>query len=104
MKKLLSVLVLGAFTALIACGPSAEELAKKAQATKDSLEKVQKTADSIAAIAKIKEDSLAAAQKVADSIAAAEAAKKGKPTVKPIVKPTKPNQVNPNTKAGQGKG
>lgn len=103
MKKLLSVLVLGAFTALIACGPSAEELAKKAQATKDSLEKVQKTADSLAAIAKIKEDSVAAAQKIADSIAAAEAAKKPGKVTKPVVKPT-PTQNNPNTKAGQGKG
>ena len=70
MKKVFTLIVAASVISLVACGPSAEELAKKAQAVKDSLEKVQKTADSLAEVAKIKEDSAAAAQKVADSIAA----------------------------------
>ncbi len=75
MKKLSSLLVAAAMLAFVACGPSAEELAKKKAA--DSI----KMADSLAKIElanKAKADSIAKVEmdkKVADSIAEAE--KKG---------------------------
>ena len=67
MKKTLSIFALAGITLVSACGPSAEELAKKEQATKDS----------IAAIEKARQDSLDVvmkAQMAADSISQAEAA------------------------------
>jgi hypothetical protein len=67
MKKTLSIFALAGITLVSACGPSAEELAKKEQATKDS----------IAAIEKARQDSLdevMKAQMTADSISQAEAA------------------------------
>jgi hypothetical protein len=80
MKKLFTLLVAASMFSLVACGPSAEELAKIAAAKADSIAKVEKekaTADSLAAIETAKQDSIANAQKIADSIAAAAAAKKG---------------------------
>ena len=67
MKKTLSIFALAGITLVSACGPSAEELAKKEQATKDS----------IASVEKARQDSLDTAMKdqmTADSIAQAEAA------------------------------
>lgn len=103
MKKLLSVLVITGMAALVACGPSAEEIAAKEKAK----------ADSIAAVQKAKEDSIAAAQKlIDDSIAAAvqkakedSIANAGKKTTKPS-KPATTTPTNDKTKvkAGQGKG
>jgi hypothetical protein len=70
MKKLFSVLVIAGMAALVACGPSAEELAAKAKVKADSLKAIA-TADSIKAV--VTADSIAAADKakqIADSIAA----------------------------------
>jgi len=64
MKKTISIFALAGIAFLTACGPSAEELAKKEQATKDS----------IAAVEKARQDSLDAANKelaMQDSLAAA---------------------------------
>jgi hypothetical protein len=69
MKKLLSLLAIGAMISLVACGPSKEEQEKAAQATADSIAKV--VADSTAAA-----DAAAAAKMTADSMAKVEAAAK----------------------------
>jgi protein involved in sex pheromone biosynthesis len=83
MKKTLSILALSIAIFTIACGPSAEEKAKKDKAIADSIEsqeammmeleaqKAMAISDSIAAIEKAKVDSLAA-----DSIAKAATKKK----------------------------
>lgn len=86
MKKLFYVSILG-IASLTACGPSAEELAKKAQATADSLAavaKTQMTADSLAQVAaadslkKVAEEArLKAFNDSVAAVAEAEAAKKG---------------------------
>jgi hypothetical protein len=92
MKKLLSLLVIAGMAALVACGPSAEELAKKDQAKKDSIAKVKQDSTDQANLLKAKEDSTIAANKakaIEDSIAAIKAPK-GKTT--------------PKVKAGTGKG
>ncbi len=78
MKKLFSVLVIAGMAALVACGPSAEELAAKAKAKADSLKAIA-TADSLKAVATA--DSIAAAEKqkhIDDSIAALPPAKEVK--------------------------
>ena len=81
MKKLLSILVIAGMASLVACGPSAEEIAAKEKAKQDS----------IAAVQKAKEDSIAAAS-----------AKKG---TKPTTTTTKPaTDDKTKVKAGQGKG
>lgn len=103
MKKLFSVLVIAGMAALVACGPSAEEIAAKAKATADSLKAIA-TADSLKTVATA--DSIAAAERqqfIDDSIANAAKPKGGKPAP---TKPTKPNQPIPKeqVKAGQGKG
>jgi hypothetical protein len=93
MKKTLSIFALAVITVFSACGPSAEELAKKEQATKDS----------IAAVEKARQDSLDSAMKAqmtADSIAQAEAAaandasSKTSTSNKPTVKKDEPKQTN----------
>ena len=83
MKKTLSILALSIAMFTIACGPSAEEKAKKDKAIADSIEsqeammmeleaqKAQAISDSIAALEKAKTDSIAA-----DSIAKATTKKK----------------------------
>lgn len=76
MKKLFSVLVVAGMVALVACGPSAEEIAAKAKAKADSIAAVV-TADSLKAVATA--DSIAAADKakaIEDSIAKATPVKK----------------------------
>jgi protein involved in sex pheromone biosynthesis len=79
MKKIFSILAVSAIMLTVACGPSAEEKAKKDKATADSIniqdaimmERSIAISDSIAAIEKAKVDSLAA-----DSIAKAATKKK----------------------------
>ena len=106
MKKFLSVFAFAGLTALVACGPSAEEIAKKEQATKDS----------IAAVEKARQDSLDAAMKdqarldsiataTADSIAAAATASaapksKGTPKKKEAPKLT-PEEKTTNAMEGR---
>ena len=102
MKKTLSIFALAGITLVSACGPSAEELAKKEQATKDS----------IAAVEKARQDSLDAvmkAQMTADSIAQAEvtaladAEKNSKSTPnKPVVKKDEPKKEEPKRPAREG--
>jgi hypothetical protein len=76
MKKLASLLIVAAMFAVVACGPSADEIKKQKEA--DSIKK----ADSIAKVeaeAKRKADSVAKAaeeQKKTDSIEAAKKKKK----------------------------
>lgn len=80
MKKLFSVLVVAGMVAIVACGPSAEEIAAKAKAKADSIAAVV-TADSLKAVATA--DSIAAAEKqkaIDDSIAKATPAKPVKKT------------------------
>ena len=124
MKKVIYSVAIAATMLIVACGPSAEEIAKMEAARMDSIAKV--TADSLAIIEAEKQkaiqDSITAAMEKMkqDSILAAEeaAAKKkgGKPNPKPATKPAEPkagegkgsggnnNQNNKDVKAGQGKG
>ena len=124
MKKVIYSVAIAATMLIVACGPSAEEIAKKEAARMDSIAKV--TADSLAIIQAEKEKAIqdsinAAMEKMKqDSILAAEeaAAKKkgGKTKPKPATKPAEPkagegkgsggnnNQNNKDVKAGQGKG
>jgi hypothetical protein len=103
MKKLILMAgIIGMFS-VVACGPSAEEIAKKEQAKADSIAAVEKAKlDSIAAAQEqMMADSIASAKEkaIADSIAMAEemaAAKKKGGSAKPK-KQTAP-------KAGEGKG
>ena len=68
MKKTLSIFAFAGITLVSACGPSAEELAKKEQATKDSIAAVEKARQDSLDLAMMK------AQMTADSIAQADAA------------------------------
>ncbi len=87
MKKIFSLLVIAGFTALVACGPSAEEKAAAEKMRQDSIQAVmdKMAADSIAAVQaaneKMMQDSLAAMAAKADSMAAVAA---GKPAKKPV--------------------
>lgn len=123
MKKVIYSVAVAATFLIVACGPSAEEIAKKEAARMDSIAKV--TSDSLAtieaqkqqmmqdsinsAMEKMKQDSILAAEE-----AAAAASKKGGKT-KPKPKkeePVKPGQGkgdakpanDPKIKPGQGKG
>lgn len=96
MKKVLTVLVVAGMASFLACGPSAEEIAKKEKARQDSIAAVEKE--------KARQDSIAAAEAEAaakeqarqDSIAKAEeAAKKG---------PKKGNTKGTDTKVIKGRG
>ena len=83
MKKIFSILAVSAIILTVACGPSAEEKAKRDKEVADSIanqeammmeletQKAQAMQDSLAAIEKMKADSLAA-----DSVAKAETKKK----------------------------
>ena len=109
MKKTITIFALAGITFLSACGPSAEELAKKEQATKDSIAAVEKARqDSLDAANKelAMQDSLAAAAK-ADSLAAAEAtamAAKGSKPKKTVVKKDEPKKEEPKDKFGAATG
>lgn len=86
MKKVLTLVAVASISALVACGPSAEEKAAAEKAKQDSIAaveaakaaeeaaKAQAVADSTAAYAAAQE---AKAKAAADSAAAAEASKKG---------------------------
>jgi hypothetical protein len=104
MKKLLSLLVIAGMFAVVACGPSAEELAAKAKQKADSIKNAM-TQDSIAkaALQKHIDDSIAQVkeQLKKDSIAQAEAKKGGKPKAGATDTKTTPKS---KVKAGQGKG
>ena len=83
MKKIFSILAVAAIMLTVACGPSAEEKAKRDKEVADSIEnqeammmeletqKAMAISDSLAAIEKAKADSLAA-----DSVAKADTKKK----------------------------
>jgi hypothetical protein len=123
MKKVIYSVAIAATFLIVACGPSAEEIAKKEAARMDSIAQV--TADSLATIEAQKQqmmqDSINAAMEKMkqDSILAAEeaAAAKKKGGAKPT-KPAKPaapkagegkgsgapSQPSKDVKAGQGKG
>jgi hypothetical protein len=97
MKKVIYSVAVAATLLIVACGPSAEEIAKKEAARMDSIAKV--TADSLAAIEAQKQqmmqDSINAAMEKMrqDSILAAEEAaaakKKGGSKPKPKAEPKK---------------
>jgi hypothetical protein len=100
MKKTLSIFAIAGITLVSACGPSAEELAKKEQATKDSIASVEKARqDSLDAAMKdqMTADSIAQAEAaaLAASEAEAEAAKSNKSTTpkKPATKKDEPKKV-----------
>jgi hypothetical protein len=105
MKKVLSLLVIAGFTALVACGPSADEIAKQKADSTAKAQKAQFTADSL-----VKADSTAKAEAAAveakklhdDSVAQGLFDKKDKtnPPKSTGTKTTPKTQV----KAGQGKG
>jgi hypothetical protein len=102
MKKILSLLTIAAFTAIVACGPSAEEKAAADKARQDSIDQAtaaQMAADSTqrAMDEKHRMDSIAM-KNTQDSIAAADsmAAKKaGKP--KTAAKPKTTTTTAPGT-------
>ncbi len=101
MKKLLSLLVVTSFAALVACGPSAEEKAAAEKSRQDSISAAmaQMTADSLNAVQaqmeKMRQDSMAMAMR-ADSMAMAAKKATVKPVAKPKVAPA-PKVVAPET-------
>lgn len=115
MKKILSLLAIAGTMSIVACGPSAEELAAEKKRIEDSIASFEKMRDdSIASYNKVIEDSIAAfnnnkaaadslaAKMAADSIAAL--AVKTKPAPKPKPK-TIPEKIKEETKkATQGRG
>lgn len=109
MKKVFTLVALAGMFTFVACGPSAEEIAKIEKAKQDSIAAVesQKAAEEAARIeaeakAKASADSAAAAAEAAAKAAEEEAAKskKGGKTTKPATTPAKAEPV----KAGQGRG
>ncbi len=110
MKKLMYSATIAATLLVVACGPSAEEIAKKEAARRDSIAKV--TQDSLEVIEAQKQqaiqDSINAAIEKArlDSIAAAEeAAKKGGSKAKPKKEePKKTPGVNQTGAGGRAGG
>jgi outer membrane biosynthesis protein TonB len=110
MKKILSIIVLGGFAVLVACGPSAEEKAAAEKARQDSINAVmtQMAADSMAAaqaaIEKARMDSIAMAS-IADSLAKAEAnSKKTASKPKPKPKTQEEKKVEEAKKVTSGRG
>jgi hypothetical protein len=108
MKKILSLLLIGGFAALIACGPSAEEKAAAEKMRQDSINAAmaQITADSLAQVnaammEKARQDSMAMVAH-ADSVAQAEAAKK--PASKPKAKTAVEKKVEEAKKVSSGRG
>ena len=107
MKKVIYSVAVAATMLIVACRPSAEEIAKKEAARMDSIAKV--TADSLAVIEAEKQKAIqdsinAAMEKMKqDSILAAEEAaakKKGGKTKPKKVEPKKPEQGTNQTGAG----
>lgn len=123
MKKVFALLLTAGVLGLVACGPSAEEIAKAEQATKDSLALVeqQMAEAAAAAAAQATNDSLAKAemdakmQMMMDSmnsikgtaekaVVDAKAAAAKAAAAKAAADKAKQQQPDPNVKAGQGKG
>ncbi|MFZ7114124.1 MAG: hypothetical protein ACO1G9_02000 [Bacteroidota bacterium] len=109
MKKILSLLVIAGFTALVACGPSAEEKAAAEKMRQDSIQAVmdKMAADSIAAVQaeneRMMQDSLAAMTAKADSMAAAAKAKPAKKPVKPKTAEEKKEEKVKEVTGGRGR-
>jgi len=95
MKKIFALFIVAGMFSIVACGPSAEELAAEEQRKLDSLEQVR-IADSILAaeLEQWLQDSIAEAE-----AAAAAAAAKAKPST-----PKQPGKTEPEkeTKTGEG--
>lgn len=106
MRKILSLLIITGFTALLACGPSAEEKAAAEKARMDSVNAVmaQMAADSMnaaqAAIEKARQDSINVVM-LADSLAK-EAAKKPVSKAKPKTKVQKKIEEAKKVTGGRG--
>lgn len=106
MKKILSLVLIAGFTALIACGPSAEEKAAAEKARQDSINVVAKmAADSMnaaqALIEKARQDSIMMVLQ-ADSIAKATMVKK--PGIKAKPKTTTQKKIEEAKKVTGGRG
>jgi hypothetical protein len=108
MKKSLVLLATVITVAFYACGPSAEEKAKREQEVKDSIAKVeQEEAAKVAeqmrmdSIAKAEEAAKAAEQMRMDSIAKAEEASKGKKAA-PAKAKTPEQKINNEAKKATG--
>ncbi len=107
MKKILALVLIAGFTALIACGPSAEEKAVAEKARQDSINAVmsQMAADSMnaaqALIEKARKDSVMMAMQT-DSIAKAAAVKK--PVIKAKPKTTVQKKIDEAKKVTGGRG
>lgn len=91
MKKLLTLFVFAAIAALVACGPSADDKAKKEQAKKDSIENAEAADEArLDSIATAEEDAAKLEEARLDSIANAEEEANNKPAyTKPKTTPTK---------------
>ncbi len=106
MKKILSLVLIAGFTALISCGPSAEEKAAAEKARQDSINVVmaQMAADSMnaaqALIEKARQDSMMMAMQ-ADSIAKASVKK---PVIKAKPKTTVQKKIEEAKKVTGGRG
>src|SRR4051812_1918398 len=104
MKKVLTLITIAAFTALVACGPSAEEKAAAEKARQDSINQAmasQMAADSTARAmeAQQRQDSMAMVMRN-DSISKAEAeatANKAKPHTAKKPATTAPASTTPGT-------
>ena len=107
MKKILSLVLIAGFTALIACGPSAEEKAAAEKARQDSINVVmaKMAADSMnaaqALIEKARLDSIMMVMQ-ADSIAKATMVKK--PGIKAKPKTTTQKKIEEAKKVTGGRG
>jgi hypothetical protein len=97
MKKTLSIFAIAGIMLVSACGPSAEELAKKEQATKDSIAAVEKARqDSLDSVMKAQMTADSIAQAEASALADAEAEKNSKSTPnKPAGKKEEPKKEEP---------
>lgn len=98
MKKTLSIFAIAGIALISACGPSAEELAKKEQASKDSIAAVEKVRqDSLDSVMKAQMTADSIAQAEATALADAEAAKtsKSSTTKKPAAKKDEPKKEEP---------
>ncbi len=108
MKKVLSLVAIAGMFAVVACGPSKEEVEAKEKARKDSIEAVEKARqDSVAQAAEAEKARLDSIAKVEeqekarqDSIAKAEEAKNKKGSTKPAA-PKKQEPTAPKSSGGR---
>lgn len=107
MKKVLSLVAIAGMFAVVACGPSKEEVEAKEKAKKDSIEAVEKARqDSVAKAAEMEKarlDSIAKVEEAEkarqDSIAKAEEEAKNK---KGSTKPAAPKKQEPTAPKSTG--